>query len=536
MRILILGGGFGGIFTAMTLIKSLTDRKDIEIAMVNEENYSLYHPMLAEVISGNLAPLDVSVSIRDLCPGIKLHVSQIEDIDLRRKTVKIHDLLTSQHHTLTCDHLVIALGMKENLSIVRGLTEHGFHFKNLADALILRNHVIQILGRADNEEDAEVKRKLLTFVVAGGGFSGVEAAAEINDYVRGVAERFKNININDIRMVIIEGGSRLLSQFPESLSAYTFSLLSSRNIEIHLNTFLKAVTADMAILHDDTIIPTKTIVATIGIAPNPVAQELPCKKERGRIVVNNFMQVPDYEGIWAVGDCAYLIDYKTGESCPATAQYAVREGKRLGLNILAEIEGSSKTPFSFHCLGMLCSLGEYSAAGEILGIKISGFLAWLIWRFVYWSKLPGLRRKVQVAVDWFVNLILPYDIVNFNIEPTQNISREHFEANEVIFRQGDQGDRVYVILNGEVQIIRHDDNGHDNPIATLSKGECFGEMALITDSPRMATARSLSNVTVLSLDKSSFQSLFNNLPLLRDSFQQLVNNRLKSLTKETDSV
>lgn len=529
MRLLILGGGFGGIFTAMSLIKSLKNRKDIEVTMVNEENYSLYYPMLAEVISGSLAPLDISISIRDLCPDIQLYVSQVEEIDLNRKVVIVNDAITRDKHEITYDHLVLALGMKENLSLVRGLTEHGFHFKNLADALILRNHLIQLMGKADVEEDESLRRKLLTFVVAGGGFSGVEAIAEINDYVKGVARRFKNINLDEIRMVLIEGGPKLLPQFPDSLSEYTYKLLSSRKIEIYLKTFINAVTADSAVLHDETTITTKTIVATIGIAPNPVIQALPCKKERGRIVVNNYMQVPDYENVWALGDCAYLIDYKTGQPCPTTAQYAVREGKRIASNIVAEIEGRQKIPFSFKCLGMLCSLGAYKAAGEVLGIKVSGLLAWFMWRFVYWSKLPGFRRKVQVAVDWLVNFVLPYDIVNFNIEPTKNLTREHFEANEIIFNEGEPGERVYVILSGEVEITQNDGHGSNTTIAILSKGECFGEMALISNSPRMATARTLSSVNVLSLDRNSFQSLFDNLPMLRDSFKQLVDLRIKSL-------
>ena len=370
---------------------------------------------------------------------MKLYVRKVEHIDLDRKIVVTSHAFRPQADEIPYDHLVLALGTLENFSIIRGLPEHGLHFKNLGDALVLRNHLIQLLEQADVESDVELRRQMLTFVVAGGGFSGVEAMAEMNDYVRGVAERYPNLNPAEVQMILLQGGPCILPELPESLSLYAQRLLRVRGADIRLNTRLTAVTADEAILSDGTRIPTKTVVGALAATVHPVVKALPCKKERNRIVVNDFLEVPDYSGVWAAGDCAHIIDYKTKKPCPPTAQYAMREAYCVAHNILATIDGKPKRPFSFAVLGMMGSLGHHSAVGEVLGVRISGFLAWWLWRVIYWAKLPGFNRKIHVAISWFVNFFLPHDIAHLNVEPSKDISREHFEAGEVVCRQGEMG-------------------------------------------------------------------------------------------------
>lgn len=526
-RILILGGGFGGVYTAIALEKKLRRHRDVEIALINKQNYFVFQPMLAEVISGSLSIYDPVVPIRSLCPRVNLYVGEVppDGIDLERKTVTVTSAERSEPHTVAYDQIVLALGTLENFQAVPGLAEHGVHFKVLMDGLALRNRLIHALEAADVEQDATVRRAMLTFVMAGGGFSGVEAIAEVNDYVRDVARHYHNIKQEDIKIVLLHAGPRILPELPEKLSRYAQRLLDKRHVEIRLQTRLGAVTAEEAILSDGTKIPTRTLMATIGATPNPALTSLPCEQDRGRVVVNEFLEVPGYPGVWALGDCARVIDHKSGERCPPTAQYATREAKCLANNIVAEMNGKPKKPFSFSALGMMGSLGKRSAVGDVMGFKVSGLLAWLMWRAIYWAKLPGFNRKFRVALNWALHPFLGEDTVPIDPGTSEEIAYEHFEPGETVFKQGQQGDRLFVIVEGEVEVVREDGDGQEQVIAVLSKGDCFGEMALISGAPRGATARTKTRMDALTLRRSSFKSLFENLPQLRESFEQLVAQR-----------
>jgi len=524
-RVLILGGGFAGVYTAMTLERLLRRRSDVEIGLVSKENYLVFQPMLPEVISGSIGLLDTITPIRRLCPRTNLYTREVEAIDLDRRVVSTSSGFRPRPYHLAYDHLVIALGNITSFGGQPGLQEHALPFKYLGDALVLRNHIIHALEEADIESDAEIRTALLTFVVAGGGFSGVEAVAELNDFVRESARSFRNIDLRAIRVVLVHSRGRILPELPEGLARFAQRLLERRGVEMCLNRRVVGATGESALLDDGTRIPTKTLVGTVPSAANPLVAALPCKKENGRLVVDGHLEVPGYPGVWAAGDCASVVEATTGEPCPPTAQHATRQARCLAANIVATLEGRPRSVFAFRPLGQLAALGHRSAVAEILGVKLHGFLAWWLWRSIYLLKMPGFDRKLRVAMDWTLDLVLPPDIVQLKTDKTASLAREHFEKEEIIFRQGDRGDRLYVIVNGEVEVVREDEGRATAVVARLGPGECFGEMALVSDQPRTATVRSVCPVNVLTMDRAAFHELFAHLPPLRRLFQQLIAER-----------
>src|SRR5439155_8864532 len=363
-RILILGGGFGGVHTALALEKRLARELregTVEIGLVSRENYMVFQPMLPEVISGSIGLLDTITPIRRLCRSTNLCPRTIEKIDLDRRRVSAAAGFGSQHCSLSYDHLVIALGNVTSFAGQHGLAEHALPFKYLGDALTLRNRIIHTLEEADIEHDPEVRRALLTFVVAGGGFSGVEAVAEVNDFVRAAAGSFRNLNRQEIRVVLLHAGPVILPELPVSLAEFAQRLLRKRGVEIRLNTRLEGATAEAALLVGGDRIVTRTLVSTVPSMPNPLVAMLDCKKERGRVVVDEHLELPDYPGVWAVGDCAFITDARSGELAPPTAQHATREAHCVAENIAASLRGQSKRGFSFRALGKMGSLGHHSA-------------------------------------------------------------------------------------------------------------------------------------------------------------------------------
>ena len=529
VRILILGGGFGGVYTALTLeklLKAQLDRGLVELGLVNRDNYIVFQPMLPEVISGSIGIIDTITPIRRLCPRTNLYTRMIEGIDLKRRRVTAAAGFGSQQLYLEYDHLVIALGNVTSFAGQPGLAEHALPFKYLGDALVLRNHAIHVLEEADIERDPEIRRSLLTFVVAGGGFSGVEAVAELNDFVRAAAKSFRNVMAEEIKVILLHAGPLILPELPESLAGFAQRLLMKRGVEIRLNTRLYGATGDAALLEGGARIATRTLVSTVPSGSNPLVAMLPCRKERGRIVTDAHLELPDDAGVWAVGDCALIIDSQTGQPSPPTAQHAIREARCVADNIVASLRGTPKRTFAFKALGKMGALGHRSAVAEVFGVKLSGLLAWWLWRTIYLMKLPGLDRKIRVAVDWTLDLLLPGDIVQLRTERSVGIRREHFEAGEVIFQEGGHGEWLYVIVDGLVDVVKQVPGQGEAPLRRLGPGDCFGEIALLGDHIRTATTRSVTAVNLLAVDRDAFHALFSTLPPLRDFFERLIEERM----------
>ncbi len=401
-RVVILGGGFAGIYTALALEKRLRGHDDFEIVLVNRENYFVFQPMLPEVISGSIGITDVVTPIRQLLPCTDLHVRDVEQVDLESRAVVTSPGFKPHAHRIEYDHLVLALGSVTDFRGMRGLAEHAFPFKNLGDALSLRNHVIRALEEAAIErDDPLLRRQLLTFVVAGGGFSGVEVVAELNDLVRGVAPSYPGIDPAEIRVVLLHSQDRILPEVAPSLAGFARRILEQRGVELRLGTRLEAATGDEAILAGGERIATRTLVSTVPSFPHPLLDALPLPKGRGgRLEGTAEMQVKGCTDLWALGDCA-IVPMPGGEPSPPTAQHAIRQAEVAAHNIVAAIRGGRRRSFSFTGLGKMGSLGHRSAVAELpFGIRVSGFAAWWLWRTVYLMKLPGWARRIKVASAW----------------------------------------------------------------------------------------------------------------------------------------
>jgi NADH dehydrogenase len=524
-RIVILGGGFGGVYTALELERLVGRDPNVEIHLVSRENYLVFQPMLPEVISGSIGILHTITPIRRLCPRTTLYTRPVERVDLARRRVTAAAGFGSRQCYLEYDHLVVALGNVTSFAGQPGLMEHALPFKYLGDALALRNRLIHVLEEADIETDPEARRRLLTFVVAGGGFSGVEAVAELNDFVRAAARSFRTIRPEEFRVILLHAGPLILPELPRSLAEFAQRLLAKRGVDIQLNTRLHGATAEAALLEGGERIPTRTLVSTVPSGPNPVVAALPLAKDKGRIVVGPDLEVPGHPGVWSVGDCAWIIDAKTNEPSPPTAQHAIRQARCVAQNIVATLRGTPRQAFAFRALGKMGALGHHSAVAEIFGLKISGFLAWWLWRTIYLMKLPGLDRKIRVATDWTLDLLLPPDIVQLKTDRSFTIKREHYEPGQTVFREGDRGDWLYVVVDGEVEISQKVPDQGEVVVRRLGPGECFGEIALVSERPRTATARCATRVDLLAVDRDAFNALFSTLPPLRGFFQQLIAER-----------
>jgi NADH dehydrogenase len=412
-RILILGSGFGGLYTALHLEKKLRRHSNVELTLVNRENFFLFTPMLHEVAAGDLDLTHIVNPVRKLLRRTHFFNGDIKRIDLRERRVIVTHADDNHDHELPYDYLVLALGSVTNFYNLPGLAENALTMKSLSDAIRLRSRLIKNLEEADFECACEDRSRLLTVVVAGGGFAGVETIASVNDFVREAIEFYPKLTEKELRIVLIEATDVILPELGPQLGAYARKKLAGRGVQFLMNTAVKSISNDEVNLSDGTSLKSNMLVWTAGVSPNPLLDTLNCSKERGRLVTNEFLEVTDYPGVWALGDCAAVPDPATGKSCPPTAQHAIRQGKVVAENVVAAINGGRRRRFEFKTIGALASIGKRTGVARIMGVNFSGFVAWWLWRTIYLSKLPRFEKKVRVALDWFLDLLFSKDLVQF---------------------------------------------------------------------------------------------------------------------------
>ncbi len=412
-RVVILGGGFAGLHAALELERRVGRDPSVEVTLVNRENFILFTPMLHEVAASDLDLTHIVNPIRKLLKRVRFFHGQLERLDLAAREVEVSHGAEHHHHVLRYDHLVLALGSVTTFHGLPGLEQRALTMKSLGDAIALRNRLIGNLEEADFECNAAERAPLLTVVVAGGGFAGVETLAAVNDFLREAIHFYPNLHARSLRMVLVHSGPRILPELGDSLGAYAERKLAARGVEILLGRRVAEVTDQGVRLSDGAAIATRTLVWTAGTSVHPLIEALPCARERGRVRVDGFMEVPEWPGVWAIGDCAAIPDPATGAACPPTAQHALRQGRVVARNIAAALAGGRKQAFRYTSLGQLAAIGRRTGVARVLGVQFSGFAAWWMWRTIYLSKLPRFEKKLRVMLDWTLDLVFAKDLVQF---------------------------------------------------------------------------------------------------------------------------
>lgn len=433
-RVVVLGGGFAGVSTAQSLVQRLrrehrlvrpgiaspedhTRPDGVSVTLVARDNHFVFQPLLADIISGAIETTHVVVPLRRMLRDVEVEVGTVDAIDAETHEVHAVNRQSGRAFTVGYDALVVALGSVTDFRAVPGMAEHALGVRTLGDAFYLRNRALAMLEEAATETDPDRRRRLLTFVVVGGGSTGVEVAAELHDLVR--TARRTMATLPEPEVVLVHAGPFVVPEFGDRLSRYATRKLAGAGVRLVLGHRLVRMDETEVELDDGATIPTATVVSTVGNAPHPVVARLAGDAAGGWITPDATFAVPGLGRVWALGDCASIVDSRTGRRMPSTAQHAIREGPVAAANVLAVLDGRAPTPFAYDQLGMLVSLGRYKGVGEVLGIKVSGFVAWFLWRSYYLMRLPSWDRRLRVALDWTLEVLLGHDVTEISMRRTR---------------------------------------------------------------------------------------------------------------------
>ncbi len=511
-KVLIIGGGFGGVFTAHQLVKRA--RGSIDVELINADNYFVFQPLLPEVAAGVISAADAVVPLRTMLKGAQVHQAEVIGIDPKNKRVDFVQGAGKLDNFTHYDHLVLAMGQSVAVDRIKGMAEHGLTMKNLQDAFVLRNHVLNCLELADVTTRPELKKRYLTFVIVGGGFSGVETAGEVEELVTRSLKYYPNISKEEVRFILVEFESRLLGEMPEELASYAQTSLEKRGIEIRLNTALESVTAGDVTLSGGEIVAASTAVATVGNGPSPLLADLPITLERGKVPVSRTLAVPELNNVWALGDAALIpLDETRTKFAPPTAQFAVREARVLARNIHAQINSKPLQPFVYTSKGALASIGVHKGVAELLGITVKGIAAWILWRSYYLSFLPGIATKIRVMTNWLLDSLIARNTVYIRKPKSSGTRVAYYRKGETLFSGGMHFDGLYVLLEGKVAVEI------DGNVRIVEPGEYFGEKTMLAGIRARGVSRTMEDSKILILNRKDFLALYDALPFLAERFK-----------------
>lgn len=442
-RILVLGGGFAGIECTRKLESYFKHNADVELVLVSEDNFLLFTPMLPQVASGTIETRHIIIPIRTICKKTTFYEGKVKNIDPYGKRVTLYGTHEKRGTSLSYDYLVVAIGSQTNFFGNQSIEMHAYTMKTLNDAVVLRNRIIDMLEQAENETDPILKRSLLTFVIVGAGFAGIETAGEILDFLHDASRHYPHISTRDIKVVVLEALSAVLPGFSEKLAQFARDKLVQRGIDIKLNTLVvnfdgsevlitnavdparaKAKTPDM-----DSI-QTKTLIWTAGVTPVDTIKNSVFRTDRGRVAVNEYLEAPDFPGTYVIGDCSLAINPHTGKPYPPTAQIAEGHAKTAAYNLYATITGREKKKIDYAVKGQIAIIGKRTAIAQIGSLNVHGFAAWWIWRTVYLRKIPKLNKRLRVLLDWTADLFFDRDISRLKIV-RKELPADYKELDEV---------------------------------------------------------------------------------------------------------
>lgn len=433
-RIVVVGGGFAGVECARRLESELGDDPGIDLVMINEDNFLLFTPMLPQVVSGMIETRHIVTPIRTICKRTRFFEGRVKGIDPYAKTITVWGGGGAGRLTIHYDFAVVALGSEANFFGMPDVESNAFTMKTLNDAAELRNRVIDMLERAENETDPVLRRHLLNFVVVGAGFAGIETAGELMDLLHDARRHYRSVGKDDVKVVILEALQEILPGFDKDLAAFAKKRMEERGIEFRLQSAVKAFDGEEITVRNlaggsdsgggpeeeeeengdgddgDEVIMSKTLIWTAGVTPVNMIKRAMLKTQKGKVMVDDYLEVPGFPGVFAVGDCALFVDPDTGRPVPPTAQLAEAQGKTAAKNLAALIKNREKERFEFKSRGQMAVIGKRSAIASVFGMNMSGFWAWLIWRSVYLSKISSGEKKIRVLLDWTIDLFFSRDI------------------------------------------------------------------------------------------------------------------------------
>jgi NADH dehydrogenase len=413
-NLVIVGGGFAGSKTAKHLEHTLPP--DWTLTLVSQENFITFNPLLPEVVGASIMPIHVIAPHRQMIHCSHVAMAQVSEIDTAARVVYY---LGEGPGVIHYDQLVLTCGTNASLDVVKGMSQNGLPLKTLGDALFLRNRIVARLEQAELQPDPEYRRWLTSFIVVGGGFSGVETAGELEDFLHASLKYYRRIRREDLRIVLLHSGDRLLPELSASLGEFTLRKMRGRGVDVRLGARAVRVTDRHVLLESGELLPGGTVICTIGTQPNSLLESIPAAKNRGRLVVDPDMSVPGLDGVWAAGDCAAVVNAHDGKVCPPTAQFAEAQARQLAANIVAKLTGQPTRPFRFRPKGQLSAIGHNKAVAEVMGVKLSGFVAWLMWRGLFLLRIPTLARKTRLFLEWNWAMFFPPDISHLGYRRTQ---------------------------------------------------------------------------------------------------------------------